>query len=150
MANLIKKYCLSVVIIAGLIITSVSFADDKAPLFSCVLTDTESADQTPGAANDTFAKDTAVIYLSCSSDQVTAGQKIKSTWIADDTNNVAPDNYTIEEKEIVISPEMANNEQGVTANFSLSKPTKGWPVGSYHVALSIDDKLDQNIKFSIK
>ena len=34
--------------------------------------------------------------------------------------------------------------------FSLSKPTKGWPVGKYRVEIYVNDKLADTVKFTVK
>lgn len=145
-----KKCCLALLIFLSCIIYANSYADDSTPMFSCTLTDTKSADGTLGDATDKFTPDTAMIYLSCYSDAIKEGQKIKAVWIADDTNDVAPPNYVIDKKELEITPAIISADKGATANFSLSKPTKGWPVGSYHVDLYVDETLDQSVKFTVK
>lgn len=149
MTNLFRKCCFCILVSFLLFFHSISFAEDNAPLFSCTLTDSKSQDGESSKSRDEFTVDTPAFYLSCYSDHVNKGQKLKSVWIAEDTNNVAPANYKIDEKEIVVSPDVAN-EPGVTADFSLSKPTNGWPLGSYHVDLYVDGKLDQSISFSVK
>ncbi len=128
-----------------------AYADDNAakPKFDCTLTDQLSADKEPGDAKDTFTKDTPTLFLVCDSDDVKSGQEVKSVWIAADTNKVAPDNYKIDEKSMKVPANMGS-DQTFTANFSLSKPNNGWPVGSYHVDLSVDGQLIQSFKFSVK
>jgi len=41
---------------------------------------------------------------------------------------------------------MINN----SGDFSLSKPTKGWPVGTYRVDLYIDDKVNETAYFEVE
>jgi hypothetical protein len=129
---------------------NISYADDNAPKFDCTLTDQVAADGTPGDAKDTFTQDTSEIYLVCHSDQMNVGQILKSVWIAADTGGVAPPNYQIDEKEITVTSDMANSQGSGTADFTLTKPNDGWPTGSYHVDLYIDDVRDQSINFSVK
>jgi len=54
--------------------------------------------------------------------------------IAEDTHGAAPANYKIDSVDLTAGA-LVN-----VANFSLSKPTAGWPVGSYRVDLFIDGK----------
>jgi hypothetical protein len=150
MLSLIKKLSFVIFIPLLLIVYNISYAESSSPSFSCILTDTKPSDESPGSNIDKFTADTSKIYLSCYSDHVKTGQIIKTLWIADNTNNVAPPNYVIEKKEIEITSDIISANEGVTANFSLSKPNNGWPIGSYHVELYIDNKLDQSVKFTVK
>ena len=36
-----------------------------------------------------------------------------------------------------------------SGNFSLSKPTAGWPFGAYKVELQLDGKVLETVKFNI-
>jgi hypothetical protein len=141
-------YSFSIVLACGIL--NVSYADDNnsTPKFDCTLTNQVTADNQAGDAQSTFTKDTPKIYLFCSSDDVQKGQTVKSVWIAADTNNVAPPNYKIDEKSIQV-PAIAD-DQTYDTNFSLSKPNNGWPVGSYHVDIYVDDQLAQSVKFNVK
>src|SRR5690242_4683968 len=51
----------------------------------------------PGSPKDVFTPTTPMIYVIWKSEQLKEGQSLKSVWIADDTNNVAPPNYKIDE-----------------------------------------------------
>jgi hypothetical protein len=125
------------------------YAANETPTFDCTLTDQLRDDKTAGDAKDTFITSTPMIYYICSSDEVTKGQSIKSVWVADNTHNAAPDNYKIDEKAMLVSEDLGV-AQTFTTNFSISSPTAGWPIGSYHVDLYVDNKLIQTAKFTVK
>lgn len=115
---------------------------------------TDKVDPT-GAVKDTFTRTTPVIYVVWKSAHLNADQVIKSVWIAEDTNNVAPPNYKINEAELKVGQTLAmkviSHLPGAEWNgkFSLSKPTKDWPIGKYHVDIYIDGQLIKTLKFNI-
>ena len=143
-----KYFSLALVLLSTSLLNTV-YAADKMPEFDCVLTDQILADKQPGGPKDTFIKTTPAIYFVCESSDLHKGQSIRSVWIADDTYHVAPANYEIDEKTIQIDKELGK-EQIYTANFSLSKPTKGWPAGKYHVDLYVNKQLVKSAKFTVK
>lgn len=126
-----------------------TYADTDHRVFSCSLTDRMLAPKYPDSSKSIFPKNTAIIYLACASSQIEKGQKVRSAWIAADTNQVAPDNYKISEKEMTMIADPLNGTFS-HINFSLSKPENNWPTGSYYVNLYVDGELDQTIKFSIQ
>lgn len=110
---------------------------------------------TPGESKNSFTKDTPIIYIIWKSDQLKQGQKVKAVWIADDTHNVAPANYKIDEAEMVLDEGMKgkilNNLPGTfwDGKFSMSKPNNGWPVGQYHTDIFVDGTLVKSIQFNV-
>lgn len=128
---------------------SATATNAAAPKFDCILTDTVDNAGRPGAAKNAFQQTTPLIYLICQSDQVKKGQIVKAEWIADDTHNAAPANYKIQEKSVDVSRQPTGDEV-FTANFSLSKPDKGWPAGTYHVALFVDNSPLKSVNFSVQ
>jgi hypothetical protein len=88
-----------------------------------------------------FTPDTPKIVLHVQLLEVPAGAKIASDWIAVQAAG-APENYRIDGVTVDATGE---NE----AEFSLSKPDAGWPVGSYRVDLSINGKKLQSPEFKI-
>ncbi len=103
-----------------------------------VLTDDESSKK-PGS---TFGVTTPKIFVFFDFENVGKGSALKGTWICE-KSEAAPPNYKIDEATIDVG--LLTN----TGNFSLSKPTNGWPVGTYRVELSIDNKLMDTVKFSV-
>lgn len=100
------------------------------------------SDAKDGAAKKVFAPNTAKIFLSARLADVKSGSKLKGVWIAEKTR-VAPPNYRID------STEMTGGGLMNLVNFSLSKPTAGWPVGDYRVELSISGKPAGTVRFSV-
>lgn len=106
-----------------------------------VISNDKDADETEA----TLPADSAAIYLSAEvTDEVGSGSKITVSWIAVDTNGVAPANYKIDEASFDIGS-LENH-----VNASLSKPNAGFPVGKYEAVLSVDGKVMKTVDFSIK
>ncbi|MDR3442056.1 MAG: DUF4189 domain-containing protein [Legionella sp.] len=127
---------------------------DSAIKIDTTLTDQYALDNV-GPAKKVFAKDTPKIYVIWQSDQLKAGQKIKSVWIADDTHNAAPANYKIDEAEFTLEAGMKGQILSHLpggywdGKFTISKPNNDWPLGTYHVAIYVDSQLVKTIPFSI-
>jgi hypothetical protein len=132
---------------------SLLFASDPIKI-DTVLTDKVS-DGVAAGPKDVFSTDTPIVYVTWKSDQVKSGQKIKSVWIADDTNNVAPANYKIDEAEFQLDQSFkAKMLSGLPGGywdgvFQMSKPNSGWPAGKYHVDIYVDNVLAKTVNFSI-
>lgn len=111
----------------GLLFAGVALA---APHFENIYaTDSDSGD-----ATDSFTPDAAKIYVHANMVDIPSGAKMTGSWIAVDTNGVAPPNYQIDSSDLTAGTIMN------TVNFSLSKPNAGWPLGKYRVNLLIDGK----------
>lgn len=128
---------------------TVSHAAGNLPAFKCTLTDQVDKDDNAGPAKDTYSVATPEIFLICDSANVTKGQSVKAEWIAVDTNNAAPANYKIDEKTLAVESD-ASDSNIWHASLSLTKPNKGWPVGSYRVDLMVNGEVDQSFKFTVK
>lgn len=128
---------------------NLAYADTNTPKFDCTLTDQVSDDGKVGDKKDSFIGTTPTVYLVCQSDAVKKGEQVKASWIAADTNNVAPPNYKIDESTLNV-PQDPTNGQVWTAKFSLSKPNNGWPVGTYRVDISVDGTQTQSVPFTVK
>jgi len=106
-----------------------------------IISNTKDADETL----TTVSADSAAIYLTADiTDDVNSGSKITVSWIAVDTNGVAPANYKIDEASF----DVGSLENQV--NSSLSKPDAGFPAGKYEAVLSVDGKVMETVDFSIK
>ncbi len=106
-----------------------------------IISNAKGADET----ETTLPADSAAIYLSADvTDDVSSGSKITVSWIAVDTNGVAPANYQIDENSFSIGA-LENR-----LDASLSKPNAGFPVGKYKAVLSVDGKVMETVEFSIK
>lgn len=116
--------------------------------FDCVLTDQKATDTHLGPTKSSFTATTPAIYLYCTAHGGKKGDSINAVWVANDTHNAAPANFEIDHKELKVSADVPSSE-AMNADFSLSKPTAGWPVGTYHVELRVNNKLQQSFPFSI-
>ena len=107
--------------------------------FSNIVVST-SEDGTTSQSN--FPVDTPVLYVSADLDDVASTSKLTFSWISVDSHGVAPANYVIDQ----VSMDAGGNNQ-VYSN--LTKPTAGWPVGTYRVDLAIDGTVENSVDFSI-
>lgn len=97
-----------------------------------------------GEETTTFTADAPKLYAAFKTEGAKTGDKIRGVWIADDVGDAAPKGTKIDEKSL--------NAEGDTddGEFSLSKPTNGWPVGKYHLEIYVNDDLATKVKFTIK
>ena len=72
------------------------------------------------------------------------GDKLRGVWIAEDVGDAAPKQTKIDEATLTAEQD---NFYGA---FSLSKPTKGWPVGKYRVDIYSGDEVATSVEFTIK
>jgi hypothetical protein len=119
------------------------------PALTTKMSDKVVKNEVVGDEKTTFTKDTPEIFVIVTTSEAKPGQVFRSEWIADDSKGVAPPNYKIDEKSLEVSKEMQPGKT-FTANFSLSKPTAGWPVGDYHLDIYVDKAIAKTIKFKIQ
>jgi hypothetical protein len=101
------------------------------------------SDEKRGDTNmESFSPDTKRIYLTVYVVDVENGAKLKATWIVEKATGITP-NSPIAASEITARPQMK------TANFSLDKPSIGWPPGDYKVELAIDGKVQSTVRFKV-
>lgn len=168
MKSLLCLAILSIIFVSGCGSGSTAPATDSSPQSAPVVkgnTDTKKGDEAVGktdSANDrsftytvvtdekdgkenkdTFTKDTPKIYVNFGWDKE-IGSHIKGVWICEKAKDPKiPANTKIDEATLtIVSPMNAGD-------FSLSKPTAGWPEGDYKVELYSDDKLIKTAKFKI-
>jgi hypothetical protein len=94
-------------------------------------------------ATTSFAPDTLKIFALFKTNGAKDGDKIRGVWIADDVGDAAPAKTRIDEKTVTLEGDTDDGD------FSLSKPTKGWPKGQYHLDIYVNDELATTVKFSI-
>ncbi|MFK0166126.1 hypothetical protein [Rhizobium sp. NPDC090279] len=136
--HIIVKTVRAIAFIAAFTSTSAAWASG---FENIIISNTKDADET----QTTLPADSAAIYLSADvTDEIDSGSKITVSWIAVDTNGVAPANYKIDEASFDIGS-LENH-----VNSSLSKPNAGFPVGKYEAVLSVDGKVMETVDFSIK
>ncbi|MDQ6913615.1 MAG: hypothetical protein M3128_12160 [Verrucomicrobiota bacterium] len=93
---------------------------------------------------DTFTADVPKVYVFFKTSGTKKSDTLRSVWIADDVGEAAPANTKIDEASVT------GDKDDFVGAFSLSKPTKGWPVGKYHVDIYSDDQVVTTVKFTIK
>ena len=134
----ITKTLHAIVFSAALVSSSSAWASG---FENIIISNTKDADET----QTTLPANSAAIYLSADvADDIDSGSKITISWVAVDTNGVAPANYKIDEASF----DIGSLENHVDA--SLGKPNAGFPVGKYQVVLSVDGKVLKTVDFSIK
>jgi hypothetical protein len=90
-----------------------------------------------------YTADAPRLYAIFKTQGAKEGDNIRCAWFADDVGDAAPKGTKIDETSISLKGNMEGE-------FSLSKPTPGWPLGKYHIEIYVDDKLATNVKFEIK
>lgn len=91
-----------------------------------------------------FSSDVSSIYAYWKGQELEAGDKIHTIWIAEDIGEAAPKETKILEGDAKV---YKSDEDGA---FSLSRPGgRIWPVGKYRVEISINGRLAQVLKFTI-
>jgi len=99
----------------------------------------------PGDEETTsLAPDTPKIFGIFKTKGLQKGDKLRGVWIAEDVGSAAPANSKVGEKTLAL------DEDTDDGDFSVSKPTKGWPVGKYRLEIYVNDKLATTEKFTIK
>jgi hypothetical protein len=101
----------------------------------------EGPDSKPATA---FARDVPKLYAFFRSEGTHAGDKFRGVWIADDVGSAAEKETTIDQAILTAD---SDNFYGA---FSLTKPTKGWPAGKYHVDIYLNDKIAVSPEFTIR
>lgn len=91
-----------------------------------------------------YMADAPKLYAIFKTEGVTNGDKIRAVWIADDVGQAAPAGTKIDEKTLTME---GDTDDGV---FSLSRPTKGWPPGKYHLDIYVNGDLATKLNFAIK
>ena len=93
---------------------------------------------------DTFDTNVPKLYAFFKTKGSTKGDKLRAVWIAEDVGDAAPKNTKIDEASLTA------DQDNFFGAFSLSKPTEGWPEGSYRVDIYNGDKVANSAKFTIK
>lgn len=96
-----------------------------------------------------FTPDIPEINAALVTNTIPQSPRATVVWIAEDTGGAAPPNYRIASKDLELSGAALKAATNVTVSGSLSRPTKGWPIGSYRVEVHMDGKIVATEKFSI-
>jgi tRNA (Thr-GGU) A37 N-methylase len=92
----------------------------------------------------TLPADTGKVFALFKTQGLQGGEKLRGVWIADDVGTAMAKGTKLDEKTVT---QEGDTEDGV---FSLSKPTRGWPIGKYHIDIYVNDDLTSSAKFKIK
>ena len=92
----------------------------------------------------TFASDTGEIHVLFKTTGAQKGDTVRTVFIAEDVGDKAPANTKIDEKTLSLEGDTENGD------FSMTKPTKGWPAGKYRVEIYAGDKLATTTKFTVE
>lgn len=117
--------------------TPIATTEDAAPISNLVLT-LDKTDKTP---TDTISPEAADFFVTFDVGDTSKGGSIKGVLICD-KSKVAPPNTKVVETSMDVKP-------GMDGDFDFSKPTKGWPVGDYHVEISYNGKKVQDVPFKV-
>jgi hypothetical protein len=101
-------------------------------------------DSAIGEAKTTFPADTPKLYALFKTKGMKDGDKIRGTWIAIDVGDEAPPNTKLDERTFDAEGDTDDGE------FTLNKPTDGWPVGKYRIEIYVNAELATSVKFTIK
>lgn len=112
-------------------------ADDKKVLHAALALDQDTKPTTK------FAPDAPKIYAFYIGDAIKTGDKIRGVWIVEDVGDAAPKGAKIDEATLTAAKDNPSDA------FSLTKPTKGWPLGKYKVEIYDNDKLAETLHFTI-
>jgi len=93
---------------------------------------------------DTFPATVPQLYAFFKSTGTHKGDTFRIAWIAEDVGSAAPKETKIDESTIT-----ADSDDFYGAG-SLTKPTAGWPVGTYRVEIYLGDNLVSTSKFTIE
>ena len=125
-----------------LVLTTGAFAEGKLERVVCGLaTDTQVSSITPTSE---FSSATPAIYCEVEVVKEEAGGTLESRWIAEDVGSAAPANTLIGKYSITL-PEGSVGP----AHFSVSRPDKGWPGGSYRFELWLAEERIGKVPFTI-
>ena len=91
----------------------------------------------------TFAADVPKLYAFFRTKGTESGDKLRGVWIAEDVGEAAPENTKIDESTVTA------DQDDFYGAFSLSKPNKGWPVGTYRVEIYEGGELATTVRFNI-
>jgi hypothetical protein len=126
----------AIVLSVSLFAPCFSFADAR--FEGAIFSDVKGSDTT----QETFSPDTRRIFLSVHVEDMANGAKLTATWFVEKSTGFAP-NSKIASSDVTTRPQMK------TANFSIDKPSIGWPLGDYKVELAIDGKVQSTVRFKV-
>lgn len=138
---------LVVIFVAGLFVINTG-CEGTVSFTTANITDTVMAkgvdtEKRPVNPTSTFTTDVPEIYCSAKMNNAPADTKVTGKWIYISGEIKDTTNYEIDSATLAI-------EGTRYFKMSLSKPTNGWPKGSYKLVLLIDGKESVSVPFTIQ
>ena len=110
---------------------------EKKPFEASVSTSTD------GDPLTTISSDALQIVARWRAHDLPSRTKVRAVWIAEDTGNVAPPDYKVDEATNVATAPAA------IGTFTLSRPDDGWAAGKYRVEFYVGNVLAETVKLTI-
>lgn len=129
---------LTLVAFVGVIICATVTIAGSAKITAIVTDDPAS-----GKSKTSFESDVPQLYFLFQIRGLKSGDQIRCVWIAIDVGDAADPNTQVDDRTLTANGDSDDGE------FSVSKPTDGWPVGKYKVDLYVNDELATSIKFTV-
>jgi hypothetical protein len=123
-------------VIVGLIALAAARAEDR-KIEAVMMTEPHGRELTA------YTADARKVYAIFKTQGTKEGDNIRCVWIADDVGDAAAKGTKIDENTITAKGNMEGE-------FSLSRPTPGWPLGKYHIEIYLNDQLATKTQFEIK
>ena len=124
-------------LLVGLICASVAFAGNVK--IKGMLTDRPG-----GRPMTSFPSDTPRLYVLFKTTGMNGGDKIRALWTAIDVGEAAPPNTSVDDRTLIADGDTDDGE------FSVSKPTDGWPPGKYRVEIYVNDQIAASMQFTVE
>jgi len=113
------------------------------PLGTGVEVDMVAQEKTVTGASEVFGRFVDKMFCAVNISAAPTPDYLRSNWIADDTRGIAPAGYLIDSHALYIPT------TPYYATVSVSRPTKGWPLGDYHLELIFGDLHSESVHFTI-
>jgi hypothetical protein len=97
---------------------------------------------------DSFTPNTAKIYAEMEVAGIKEGDRVKTALVCDSAINPADKKEIKNQTVLSDTKTLQAGMKGVEEIFSA--PTKGWPVGDYHIDVYINDKIAQTAKLTVE
>jgi hypothetical protein len=135
--ELLARNTLELVTLPGINNSEPAFPSEKKTFEASVST------STGGDPLTTISSDALQIVARWRAHDLPNKTKVRAVWIAEDTGEVAPLDYKVDEAtNIATAPD-------AIGTFTLSRPEDGWAVGKYRVEFYVGDVLAETVKLTI-
>ena len=138
MVTAIIVVAIAAILIVIAVLNGGSFSLTTANINNTVVSGGVDATGKPLNATNTFATNSPVVYVTVTVKNAPESTKVRALWI-----------YTDSDIEIT-SYEILTEDSTQTINFSLTKPTNGFPQGKYEVQFFIDDTYKKSAYFTVQ